>query len=260
MPKLLSHIADRQQEIDLFSHLLLERNQGQILLISGEGGMGKTSLLRVFVNICHERNILNSIFSFRLPTSGPIEVMLHLSQGLGWANFGEFREELTSINPQLSTKSEQGVTSGIHIELALSGFDIEERQARLSIITNAFFTDLRALLLQTQTVACFFDDIEIAGPITQDWLCNSFLESAYHTSGTVVVLAGRQVPELNREWKNSVIHHRLDSIRNVEDWIEYQKEIAPILEIETIRMFCKASEGRPLEIAMMLSKLVSERG
>ena len=246
---------NRRQEIAQFSELLARKEQGRILFISGRGGMGKTSLLNLYREICVKAEVANATFAFRAATSHPIEVIWALSEELHLLGHAKLRKTLDQIEPDLPKDLDQDAFDSTELQFALSGFDKNLQETQLRSITESFFDGVKTILAHTESVVCFLDDIELAGPMTRDWLSYQFLESVHNTPGTMCVAAGRQSIDPESSWSAAYTHLNLDPIYALKDWLEYAQRLRLDLSPETINSLAGLFQGRPLEMAMAMSTM-----
>ena len=137
------------------------------------------------------------------------------------------------------------------ITAALSGPDEQTREARRADLTNAFFTDLRAL----GQVLLLMDTFEKGDETVRAWLAGSFLPRAQRSPQLFVVLAGQRMPEQALDWEcRDVTLGPIDP----EHWLEYAQSLSIQLSIDLIQNCWRSCNGRTDDIAKTLRSLAPQ--
>lgn len=255
MPK--SHFINRKKEIQLFQMILKHEINARVLFISGESGMGKTSLLRALIDICSQEKILLSAYDYRGGLDSPLTQLTKHINDLGISNFDLLRANLEEVGINNSELIKTELYSSTDIQYALTGFDVDNRFSALSIITNSFVTGLQILLKQNQPIIFFLDSTEQTGPITKQWLSKDFLRIVNEAPGVIIVAAGRNVIEPSPEIQNIFTHIDLKGI-DLAEWQEYAKQLSIHLPSEYLNGVHDIAKGNPMLMTQLLMAL--ERG
>lgn len=258
---LLPYIIDRAREQELFSQILTSENK-RILMISGEGGMGKTSLLNLFATICKQQSILFSSIKLRYTPVSPIDILSEITMQINnqSANveFGNFRDAIkylseptfqrSDFKPEVAESKKSKVIKLLTGDLRKAQPDIQGR------IDDAFFKDLYLIERNNSPIVFLFDDMELIGPQLKNWFINSFIGKGINVSKLITVTAGRNAFEKGFIWEKYAARHKLGTI-GVNDWKQYAKYISETIPDETVEKLNKKSLGFPLAMAVLLERL-----
>jgi hypothetical protein len=250
--------VDREPQRLLFLRLINQEIPQRIILISGEGGVGKSSLLHSYREICNETDTQNAFVSFRFSPTNPIQVMLKIYEDLGWGKFISLETALKDIQVNPNTSIEP-LYLNPDTQYAFSSFSFEEGFEHKVAITKAFFQDISRYMESRKRVVFLFDDFEIAGLGTQSWLSREFMISLTRTDGVFAVIAGRDVPKPINDlghWYTSV---ELGGIER-KYWQEYARQSSIEISPETLNSLSKATSGLALLMASFLTHIAVEKG
>jgi ATP/maltotriose-dependent transcriptional regulator MalT len=247
--------ANRDEELNLFDHMVAGQSAERILLLEADGGMGKTTLLGEFIRRCPP-NVSCAPIDLKGSSIGLHDIFYRVCDALGWEYFPAFATHVEHLGQV--TIGENVIIGRAAIEIALQAPNEGDQAARRAELTRAFFDDLRALERQ---VLLIFDTFNEAPPDVQEWLESSFLAFAHRTSSLTVVVAGRQVPRESIEWATCCIRHHLTEVRMPESWQTYAERIGAVLPSpDWIPAFCDLLEGHPLKMAKALARYVPGGG
>jgi len=232
---------DREDELLAFNTMLSGKTDERILLVEAQSGMGKTILLGEFEHSKPKRIAFAKI-DFKGGGTSIAELFSRLRDKLGGkAKFPNLGNELKGIlNPSIDISSNLMLGKN-QIEAYLNGQDEQERQVRLAALTDAFFTDIRAL----GKLLLIFDTFEKSDESVKKWLSDSFLSRIQNSPNIFVVIGGQEVPEDNFEW--DCIRRPLEGIPP-EHWNKYVKSRGMKVHDEYIRACCKIFGGHPLNV------------
>jgi len=233
--------VDREEELEIFKTMLSGKNEERILLIEAQSGMGKTILLGEFDHSKPKRIAFAKI-DFKGGGTSIAELFYRLRDKLGREiKFPNLDKELKGIlNPTIDIKSNMMLGKN-QIDAYLSSRDDQEREMRLSALTDALFKDLRNL----GKVLIIFDTFEKSDGSIKKWLADSFLSRVQNSPNTFVVIGGQEVPEDNLEW--DCIRRPLKGIPH-NHWQKYAESQGIIIHIEYVRACCDIYSGHPLKI------------
>ena len=216
----LHEFVDRKAELQDFCRML-EDGERPILVISGDSGIGKTSLLARFAHECALRRLTRvEIDCSSLRYSTYLAIMRKVRDDLGVDHFKaltdlinyftvpEYRLQLGGVTVSQEIGS---VAAGAEVNVA--GVSIRDamivlprqdlsvsEEDRLTKLTDRFLADLERLVLTTPVVF-FFDHLDKATSETRRWIWGELL--ATMTSGRLhgarFVLCGREAPRLEEE-------------------------------------------------------------
>ncbi len=241
--------VDREKEIARFDLMLAGKTEERILLVEAPSNWGKSILLREFG---HRRpsDMYFANIDFKVGTTSLAELLSRLCDKLGgWKHFPNLRAELHSIvHPSLNVARNMMVGQN-QIEVYLGGRDEQERQVRLSTLTDAFFTDLRSL----GKTLIILDTFERSDEVIQKWLTDAFLPRAFHSPKLYIVVGGQRIPERTIEWDCEYIP--LDGITH-EHWHRYAQSIGVIVEIEYLRICCDFCKGNPYQMKSYIDSYI----
>ncbi|MBE0681343.1 MAG: ATP-binding protein [Anaerolineales bacterium] len=233
--------VDREDEIKDFIEILSGKKEERILLIEAQSGMGKTILLGEFGH--HKpKKIAFAKIDFKSGGTSIAELFSRLRDKLGGnAKFPNLGKELKSIlNPSIDIKSNLMLGKN-QIDAYLSGRDEQEREVRLSALTDALFADIRTF----GKLLIIFDTFERSDDFVKKWLADSFLSRVQNSPNIFIVIGGQEVPEDNFEWE--CIRRPLEGIPP-EHWNKYAKSKGMKVHDEYIRACCNIFGGHPLKV------------
>ncbi len=139
-------------------------------------------------------------------------------------------------------------------EKKLEDMPRKERSHHRQRLMTAFFEDLEILLKDSQKRAVILiDTYEQGQREIQNWLSGDFLRMARLIPGLVVVIAGRQIPNLESEVKEWCLSHSLQALTqaHVQEFVERLRLSTDDLII-SINQIHQISEGAPQRVAQIL--------
>jgi hypothetical protein len=180
---------------------------------------------------------------FKVGTTNLAELLSRLCDKLGgWKRFPKVQNALHDIaHPSLMNISSNLMGGQSRIEAYLGERDEQERQAKLSTLTDAFFVDLRAL----GKTLIIFDTFEKSDELVKKWLTDAFLPRAFQSPNLYIIIGGQSVPEKTLEWDCE--HIPLAGIAH-EHWHQYAHSVGVTVEIEHIRICCNFCKGNPYQM------------
>lgn len=243
---------DREEQIAFFDSMLAGETKEQILLINAESGWGKSSLLREFAKR-RPLTIAFGSFDFRVGGTSLAELFSRLCDKLGGEkNFPKFRGQLHNIiHTSLNITGNQ-MEGQNQINIYLKGRDEQERQIKLSTLTEAFFDDLRAF----DKALLIFDTYEKGDEIIQKWLADAFLPRAYYSPNLYTVIGGQKIPEPTIEWDCK--NFSLTGIP-YEHWHQYAQSIGVTVTIDFMIGCHSMCNGMPLTMKQHIDRLALQR-
>ena len=219
----LHEFVDRRMELQDFCSML-ERNDRPILAISGDTGIGKSSLLARFVHECALRHVVKvEIDCSSMRFSTYLAIMRKVRDDLGVEHFTaltdlinfftvpEYRLQLNvttsgsiNVSQNVGTVAAGAVVAGVVIRDAMillprQDLSIGEEE-RLAKLTDRFLADFERFLTHTPVVV-FFDHLEKATNETRRWIWGELLGAlaAGRLAGARFVLCDRDPPKLEEE-------------------------------------------------------------
>ena len=261
---LRGYFVDRYEELSLFRRLLSGHDAWHMLLIEGGQGMGKSALLEQFYS--DSAAYPRALVDLRPQDYTPIEVLGELASGLEntIANLGHAAEGGVSVFPQYAEQRKRLAQARKRLaqaetytdKLETAGlFDARAEQAALQIITDAFFSDLDALLKEYPRIVLMIDTFEKANIEVVQWASGLFLNRIRGRHGIAVVLAGRTMPDLgpaSAAWQLKPLD--LPNVR------EYLNRTEVSLSDEEINVLYALTTGIPLDLRMAVARLLLAKG
>jgi trypsin-like peptidase len=219
-------VMNLKEELDAFRKVANREDKlTRVILISGEGGMGKTHLMELYRRVART----NQIDYLDLPLGQQVTVEECIDRMIGsLGGFGRFPryDEYRSATNRPGTRAEE---ADWHRNL-----------------TRKVFMDLPGCGT-VKPLVLFFDQHEKADPAFKGWLSEGFLP--YVTSPLIVVVAGREALELP-----SLRGHRDFRLGGVEaHWFhQYCEDCKVVVPREVIDALHVALHGRPKEFVEFL--------
>ena len=221
----LQQFVNRENEMQQFCNML-DRDEKPVLVICGDSGIGKSSLLARMIHECAMRKLEKSEIVWT-PTRNHdyMYIMRKIRDDVGVEYFSKFTDLInyfTSTNYELKikvesdasieigrgarfTKTDMGDMAGVIVkDLNITAprtdraIPEEERMRRL---TDQFIEDL-AGALKDKPLLVFFDAIEKMTAETEAWVSNEFLGALRQGRLTNIrfVLCGQRKPSDIDEW------------------------------------------------------------
>jgi ATP/maltotriose-dependent transcriptional regulator MalT len=154
----LSMHVNREQEISIFKDMLHGQTTRHIFLVQADAGMGKTSLLKEFSQMCGKEYQWAKVDLKKMSyTEG--EILGELCRQFGPPFFQKFDTIRSEKAPVLS--------------------DPSQRRMYRQILTDAFFDDLVSMGSPPyRPMVLLFDTFEKASDPVKEWLWGQFLDRA----------------------------------------------------------------------------------
>jgi len=247
----LRPFADYHEERQLFRALLGDTCDHRILLVRGDGGMGKSSLLRSCLDEAGQKDVCLCSIDLKGSTTTIDEIFSCVSRRVGLDALPDFQgavQVLVEGNKMLGTNQQ--------IQVALKVSDRMVREQRLAAMTDALFNDLRGL---ARPLILAMDTYEKAVEEVRDWVAGPFLRRVADTPTVRALVAGREVPETAIDWE--VYSHRchLYGVREAKEWLPVVEAMGRQVPVEPVLTWlagiCHALKGHPSQIAKVIEDL-----
>lgn len=251
-------LADYENERRAVEALLQESCPQRILLLQGESGSGKTSLL----THCQQRlppTLTHVPIQLRGSTVDVAEIFYRAGRAVRWERLQQFTGQVAQLQQSASVKIDRNWLLGInnHISVALQADNPLDRTYRRAALTEAWFADAAAL---PEPLLMVFDTYEDAAAEIQQWLDGPFLARVATVGQIRVVIAGQSVPDRhNIEWGNCCRQHRLYGVPEAKHWLPviealelYIPHDPPLIWLAGV---CHALQGKPGEIIKIIKTL-----
>jgi AAA ATPase domain len=281
----LSQFVDRKGEMNRFCQML-DTRQKPIMVVTGDSGFGKSSLLARMLHECSRRSIRKAEATWTDTRNyNYLAVMRKIRDDFGAAHFSAFttlvnayfdptmKVELT-INAAggVSVASGAQIASGAHVG-NIAGISIEQGAAlvrdcmfvsprndldvsedeRRPRLTDQFLTDL-ATVSANATVVMFFDSVEKMTTETCAWMWDELMTAICdgRLPNVCAVLCGKTKPAISNDLRQLVEDAILGPL-GVEDVVEYLEKRGVPGTLEVLQMIAKfilsSGGGQPLAVA-----------
>ncbi len=252
--------ADYVDERSAFDELCCSDCDKPILFFEGESGSGKTKLLFDCKNRIPD-DLIHIGFDCKSGTISVTDIFYRSVNKLGWELLPEFQHEVstysehTTINLNIKDVKLKGDRSSI--EIALRAEKEEDKRIRQSILTNAWFQDIKNF---DNNLLIIIDTFEKATSVFKSWLDDSFLGHVSDTPQMRVLVAGQCIPDIkNIGWGDCCNHYPLLGIPDAKDWMPVVEELNRHIEVENplnwLAGVCHAFKGRPEAIMKVIMNL-----
>ncbi len=221
--------VNRDKQRRGFMMMLEKKTPKQIMIVKAPAEMGKTWLIQRLYHECRSRNLPVALmdFSQRQPWDY-LTLVRQARDQLGSANFNYLTQvinEVTSLRVEnvavnVAIADSQLVNSPINVsevKLTTDNFatiqtdsDLVRRNMEIRI-NDAFFVCLQSLV-QLGQVVFLFDTADLAPASALDWIVNNLLWRLRNDEldNVLLIIAGREVPELDQSWNDTVAKTGLD--------------------------------------------------
>jgi hypothetical protein len=251
-------LADYENERRAFEALLQDACPQRILLLHGESGSGKTSLLKH----CQHRlqsTVAHVPIQLRGSTVDVAEIFYRAGRAVSWERLRQFTGQVAQLQQAATVKIDRNWLLGInnHISVALQADSPQDRSYRRAALTEAWFEDVQAL---GEPLLMVFDTYEAATVEIKEWLSGPFLARVATANPVRVVIAGQSVPDRhNIEWGNCCLEHRLYGVPEARHWLPVIEALGLYIPGESpldwLAGVCYAVQGKPAEIIKIIQTL-----
>ncbi len=278
--------VDREEISDSFEAMIRGRSEKQIMLVEAVGGMGKSWLLG---KLKHDssRQKPPAAYTSTDFKDGQLHDFLSIVRSarddFGAAHFNELTRVINQATQYQVTLDLPPASSGpvraefrdvVHSEVNVAGghiikdnffsLQLPSESLRADVerrISRAFFQALGEYL-RGQGAVFFFDSYERATESSQKWIENRLLYEIREgrLAGAVVVIAGRQVPQVDSTWKPSTTRPRLAELsgQDVQTYLQDKLGLTPDkADAETLY---RASQGNPQLLGMLADNVLMTFG
>jgi hypothetical protein len=294
----LARFVDREGEMRSFCGMLEQKDWPRpIMLIWGEGGMGKSSLLMRMVHECSLRQFGKAeVFWTDTRNHDYVAVMRKIRDDVGAGSFVEFTNLINFFTapPQhrievvvgtkgaisagsgmeLATGASVGTVAGVNVEaggivikdLMLTdprndlGISENDRMMRL---TDQFINELN-VAARTRKVVIFLDAVEKATDLTQRWVWNELLGAVRddRLANVHFVIGGRQQPVIDDRWRPLIEEKQLGPLKR-EHIVEYLKKRGLDLDDGEQDLVAETifafTDGNPFKVASAVEAFARKR-
>ena len=252
-------VANYIREQAHFRKLFDDAHPEQIMLIHGEAGTGKTTLVNHFMTRlkpkhCHHVNV-----QLRSHAVGAAEVMYRTMRKVGHKHCGEFKTQIARFQQTPNVQVGGNIIGAkTDISIALHAANPTDRKHRLSALTDALFYDVEQW---NKPLLFAFDKFENATAETVEWVSGPLLSRVAESPKLRALIAGQKVPEVsNIEWSHCCSKpHKLYGVRDAVQWLPVVeamgKEIPVPDPLSFLAGICYAHHGNPSEIMKLLDQL-----
>ncbi|RFP62836.1 MAG: ATP-binding protein [Limnothrix sp. CACIAM 69d] len=251
-------LANRTKERQTFLEMVRAEHDCRILLIEGESGMGKSTLLRSFRQECQ---MLESVSYVAFDCKGLESLPAFLYQfleDLGKENFPRFTKRIRQMDVGGVEFTGNDISGQNQISIALNpGVDAKGQEYRQEQLIEDFVEDLLAM---SRRVVIIVDTFQEAHEPFQQWIGGRWLKTvARKLTNVVMVVAGHHVPDRNNlAWGDDCEYFSLNGIRDHQEWCVYAQHVGlGHFAEETIRALAICFQGKPSEVSQALH-LVNE--
>jgi energy-coupling factor transporter ATP-binding protein EcfA2 len=251
-------LADYENERSAFAALAQRDCDCRILLLRGESGSGKTSLL-THCQAGIPATARHVPIQLRGSTVDVAEIFYRAGRAVSWERLKQFTGQVAQLQQAASVKIDRNWLLGInnHISVALQADNPLDRAYRRAALTEAWFADVAAL---PEPLLMVFDTYEQGTAETREWLDGPFLARVATVDQMRVVIAGQSVPDRhNIEWGNCCREHRLYGVPEARHWLPVIEALGHYIPNESplnwLAGVCHALQGKPADIIKVIERL-----
>ena len=283
----LAEFVDRDTEMAEFIQML-EQQESRIMVLSGGGGLGKSSLIARMMHECAQRKIYKAeVVSTDTRNKHYLEIMRKLREDIGQIKGLEYFSPFTDLvnyyteqryelnvnvtglrqsqisageGLSVSDNSSVGDVAGVIIKdlmLTAPREDLAVPEAeRMTQLTDAFLQCLDNATKDDRWVI-FLDATEKLDKDTDQWLWDQLLSPVLDDEipNVSFVISGRNEPELKRDWSFCVTVETLKPLQFEHIALYLEKRGLPSEDI-LIDAILEGSGGVPYEIASMVDGIL----
>jgi len=278
----LENFVDRTGEMRRFDEMLAH-NAPSVMVVWGDSGMGKTSLLAKMVHRVSAQGLKKiEIVWTDTRNYDFLGIMRKCRDDLGAAHFEAFTRETNRATPTVEfqvkvdgdlqlfnrasiTHSQIGDVTGIAIRDNMFNLPAESESRvseRMMLLTDAFFSDLAAYLATaSKPVVLFLDAVEKMSAESRKWLWGELLAAIRDERllGLVVVTCGRDKPERSRDFNDTVDEAELGPL-GIDDVCEYLEARGITANTRELAAMLIAARGsKPVDVATAVDAYLRSR-
>ena len=279
MRDVLAAFVDRQAELGRFCEML-ESDEKPIMIVWGDDGIGKSSLLLRLIHECASRKLRKAeVFASRTRFNTYLEILRKIRDDLGPELFPNFTQLVNCLFPNplqprapikidigggAQSVLERAKLENVTIHGDVAGVIIKDfminvpdpsmnipLQDRMNLLTTEFLKDL-APIVQNEMLVVLFDDIQELTDETYKWLWEGIISALEEgrLKNIRFVLCGRAKPQLEGAAVLSVKEAPLQPL-GLSDVENYLDRIGHVEEgrLAAAQMLWAASGGVPLKVA-----------
>lgn len=249
-------LANYNDQRDAFAALLDTNCSKRILLLSGDSGSGKSSLLSACLQQVSEEQVWAVPVDLRGQSAVNVgEVFSRTVEYLSWKRLDRFKrcvEQLSnsySFNLDMHDINQSGEANQINV--ALQAPSLSGREDRRQRLTDAWFEDIKDL---QRPVLLVFDTYEKANEEVRDWVSGPLLARVAKSALLRVVVAGQKIPIESIDWDRCCVRHSLHGVTEATHWLPVVAEMGyafldEILDpLSYLAGICKVTKGKPADI------------
>ncbi len=249
----LRSIADRTNEFGQFKRMLAGQTDERIFLLEAGGEWGKSELLRgVFMKYCSLTGIPHFFIDLKGSSIGLDAVLYELCN-----KFRTQSSRFLDLVARLARLEHGEIIGRYAIAEALKTPDEIGYTRQVVRLTEVLFNDL---CTQLEQLVLIFDTYEQANDDVKRWLSELCLPYARPPTKLMIVIAGRQRPEVGSDLMAYCYPYSLKGVVDVEAWEQFAQNQGMLMPREWIEGFCVANEGRPGPIVNLLQSVHRQRG
>ena len=239
----------------------ITRNHCILMLIEGESGTGKSTLISQFKEIAQQEKIPTSLVNFRETSYSPIDIIYSMASLIGrdaclnlQAAVVDFAESSNIIVKD--NRAMFGAKLTINISSELNQRSSYDQNTWYRYITSAFFEDLNNS--QIERVVLFLDTYEQVDETVSAWISTHLLPLLNSQRKLRIVISGQVVVGLDVEWEDLYLKITLAGLE-LHYWFKYL-ELLPITEInpDWVIALYRVFDGKPAAMITSIEKLLKE--
>jgi hypothetical protein len=286
----LREFVDRDQELAAFIRML-DSDEKHIMVVWGESGMGKTSLLMRMIHECSARKLSKAEVVWK--DSDPhnyLAVMRKIREDVGVEHFPAFTDLVNfyheaNYQPKLEvTLAPQSAAVSVAQGMVVNGSKVGDVAAvvikdcmisiprtdlavpeseRRSRLTRRFIEDLKSVLAK-QPLVVFFDAAEKMSAETEKWVWEGLLDAVRNGVLTNVkfVQCGQRPPPDDRDWLFLITQAGLKPLGR-DDIAAYLKKRVSDLDDASLNnltaMILGVTKGNPANVASNVDAFLQMR-
>jgi hypothetical protein len=282
MRDVLAAFVDRQAELGRFCEML-ENDEKPIMIVWGDDGIGKSSLLARLIHECASRKLRKAeVFASKSRFNSYLEILRKIRDDLGPELFPNFTQLVNYLFPnpgqprapikidigggaqsvleraKLENVTIHGDVAGVIIKDCMINVPDETMKIppedRMNLLTEKFLKDL-APVVQNEMLVVLFDDIQELTDETYKWLWAGIISALEEgrLKNIRFVLCGRTKPQLEGAAALSVKEAPLQplGLPDIENYVS-RRGLVEAERALMSQMLLATTKGIPLQVAISL--------
>ncbi len=245
---MFNSIVNYNAERELFNHFVELESNPTILLIHGEAGLGKSTLVEFCIRNLTERAVIH--LELDNTTEALPRLLIRLVDEFKAKNLPTFIEIIASLLNEEDKKDDPLWIIDINSHIKRIG-ESNNFSSHYEDLSKAWFYDAN---LSEKPILLNVRDYDKSSPRFKKWFSEIFLAKAAETQGIHVLISGREVPSIEKydAWKAAAKVHELKGVHDPDVWLEWAVAVGYKPSLPDMTRIVEDNNGNPRDIVAQL--------